>query len=100
MDHICYFCLVLLCFRVRLFIDALWSPAGKGLTPLGSRLGCLIVKLSLSHWYPGSSVVLDCSIPDLCPLSYFERYFQKNGSRQHDYLTVNISSGVMRWFCC
>ena len=26
------FCLVLLCFRVRLFIDALWSPAGKGLT--------------------------------------------------------------------
>ena len=20
------------CFRVRLFIDALWSPAGKGLT--------------------------------------------------------------------
>ena len=24
--------LFLLCFRVRLFIDALWSPAGKGLT--------------------------------------------------------------------
>ena len=22
----------LLCFRARLFIDALWSPAGKGLT--------------------------------------------------------------------
>ena len=33
MDHLCYCCLVfLLCFRVRLFIDALWSPAGKGLT--------------------------------------------------------------------
>ena len=32
MDHLCYFCLVLLCFRARLFIDALWSPAGKGLT--------------------------------------------------------------------
>ena len=28
----CYFCLVLLCFRARLFIDALWPPAGKGLT--------------------------------------------------------------------
>ena len=26
------FCRVLLCFRTRLFIDALWSPAGKGLT--------------------------------------------------------------------
>ena len=25
-----------------------------------SRLWCLIVKLPLSHWYPGSGVVLDC----------------------------------------
>ena len=32
MDHLCYFCLVLLCFHARLFVDALWSPAGKGLT--------------------------------------------------------------------
>ena len=31
-DHLCYFCLVLLCFYARLFVDALWSPAGKGLT--------------------------------------------------------------------
>ena len=31
MDHLCYFCLVLLCFRARLFVDALRSPAGKGL---------------------------------------------------------------------
>ena len=27
---------------------------------LGSRLWCLIVKLLLSHWYPGSGAVLDC----------------------------------------
>ena len=27
---------------------------------LGSRLWCLAVSLSLSHWYPGSGVVLDC----------------------------------------
>ena len=26
MDHLCYFCLVLLCFHARLFVDALWSP--------------------------------------------------------------------------
>ena len=32
MDHLRYFCLVLLCFRARLFVNALWSPAGKGLT--------------------------------------------------------------------
>ena len=31
-DHLCYFCLVLLCFHSRLFVDALWLPAGKGLT--------------------------------------------------------------------
>ena len=32
---------------------------GKG-WPLGSRLWCITVSVSLSHWYPGSSVVLDC----------------------------------------
>ena len=32
---------------------------GKG-WPLGSCLWCFIVSLSLSHWYPGSGVVLDC----------------------------------------
>ena len=26
----------------------------------GSRLWCLTVSLSHSHWYPGSGVVLDC----------------------------------------
>ena len=31
-DHLCYFCLVLLCFHARLFVDALWSSAAKGLT--------------------------------------------------------------------
>ena len=32
MDQLCYFCLILLCFLALLFVDALWSPAGKGLT--------------------------------------------------------------------
>ena len=31
MDHYYYICLVLLCFHARLFVDAFWSPAGKGL---------------------------------------------------------------------
>ena len=52
--------LFLLCLRARLFIDALWSPAWEGLTSWLSFVMCLIVKLSLSHWYPGSGVVLDC----------------------------------------
>ena len=32
---------------------------GKGL-PLGSRLWCPTVSLSLSHWYSGSGVILGC----------------------------------------
>ena len=49
--------LCLLCLCARLFICALWSPAGKGLT---SWLSFVVpVSLSLSHWYPGSGVLLD-----------------------------------------
>ena len=53
------FCLVFAMLCARLFICALWSPAGKGLT---SWLSFVVssVSLSLSHWYPGSGVVLDC----------------------------------------
>ena len=32
MDHLCYFCLILLSFHAHLFVDALWSAAGKELT--------------------------------------------------------------------
>ena len=41
------------------YIIALWSPAGKGLT---SWLSFVVstVSLSLSYLYPGSGVVLDC----------------------------------------
>ena len=51
--------LCLLCLCARLFICAMWSPAGKGLT---SWLSFVVstVSLSLSHWYPGSGMVLDC----------------------------------------
>ena len=30
------------------------------------------MSLSLSHWYPGSGVVFDLSIPYLCTLTYFD----------------------------
>ena len=32
MDHLCFSAMCLLCLCVHLFICALWSPAGKGLT--------------------------------------------------------------------
>ena len=45
--------------RVCLYV-ACGHLLGKG-WPLGSRLWCLTLSLSLSHWYPGSGVVLDCT---------------------------------------
>ena len=72
MDHLYYFCLFLLCFRVCLFIDALSSPAEKGLTSWPSFVmsNCEVVT------FPGIGILgqvccLIVSIPDLCPLSYF-----------------------------
>ena len=60
MDLLC-FCsvLCLLCLCARLFICALWLPAGKGRTSWLSFVvsGCGFV---LSLWYPGSGVVLEC----------------------------------------
>ena len=61
MDLLCF---VLSCdcyVFVHVCICALWSPAGKGLT---SWLSIVVsaVSLSLSHWYPGSGMVLDCIV--------------------------------------
>ena len=55
MDLSCFCVLYLLCLCARLFICALWSPAGKGLTSWLS-----FVASSCSHWYPGPGEVLDC----------------------------------------
>ena len=64
---------------------------GKG-WPLGSRLWCLTVSLSLSHWCPGSGVELDCIHPDLCTLTYFKAfkmmYFHKNYFDMFCYMQI------------
>ena len=58
MDHLCYFCLVLLCFHVHLLLDALWSPTGKGLT---SWLSFVMSNCDVTFpLVSGSGVVLDC----------------------------------------
>ena len=48
MDQFCY----LLCFNARLFVDALWSPAGKGLTSLLLFVmsNCDVVTFPLVSW--------------------------------------------------
>ena len=52
MDYLCYFCLVLLCFHARLFVDALWSPAEKELTSWLSLVtsNCDVVTLPMVSW--------------------------------------------------
>ena len=64
------FCLVFAMFCARLFICALWSPAGKGLT---SWLSFVVssVSLSLSIGILGQVWYLIVSIPDLCTITYF-----------------------------
>ena len=69
----------LLCLCAGLFICALCSSAGKGLASC-SYLLCLTVSLSLSHWYPGSGVVLDC-IADFIGLQYFSGF--PSGLKSH-----------------
>ena len=73
MGHLCYLCLVFVMLSC-LFIAALWSPAGKG--------------LSLSHlfvMFHCDFVTFPCGIldqvwywtvstPDLCRISYFEKF--------------------------
>ena len=70
MDHLCYLCLVFVMLS-RLFIAALWSPAGKGLISWLSfaMFNCVFATLPCGIlnqvWY------LILSIPGLCHLSYF-----------------------------
>ena len=71
MDLLCFcsvLCLLSLC--ARLFICALWSPAGKGLT---SWLSCVVSNCEC--YFPigilGQVWYLIVSIPDLCTLTYF-----------------------------
>ena len=52
MDHPSYFCLGLLCFHARLFVDAFRSTAGKGLTSWLTFVmsNCDVVTFPLVSW--------------------------------------------------
>ena len=64
--------LCLICLFVRLFICALWSPAGKGLT---SWLSFVVSNCKFFPFFPIGILAqvwyLIVSIPDLCTLTYF-----------------------------
>ena len=66
MDHLCFVILL------RLFIAALWSPTGKGLTSWLSfvMFNCVFVTFPCGIF--GMVWNLIVSIPDFCQLSYFQ----------------------------
>ena len=68
MDHLCYFCLVFFMLS-RLFIAALWSPAGKGMTSCLSFVMFYCVFVTFPCGILGQMWYLIVSIPDLCHLS-------------------------------
>ena len=74
MDHLCYLCLVFVILSY-LFIAALWSPTGKGLTSWLSfvMLNCVFVTFpcGIPCGILGQVWYLIVLIPDLCRLSYF-----------------------------
>ena len=77
--------------------------------PLGSHLWCLIVTLSLSHWYLGSGVVLDCidswSVPSLLlwwnTSNGYQVIERTRNSTAYDQtrITPKISKAEL-WFLC
>ena len=69
MDHLCYLCLVFL-MLLRLFIVALWSPAGKGLTSWLSFVMFNCVYVTFLCGILGQMWYLLATIPDLCHLFY------------------------------
>ena len=85
-DHLCYLCLVFclivsnpdLCplsyfvILLCLFMSALWSPAGKGLTSWISFVMFNCVFVSFLHGILGQVWYLIVSILDLYQLSYFD----------------------------
>ena len=68
MVHLCYLCLVFVMLS-RLFIAALWSPEGKGLTSLLFFV-VLIVVLLLSHLVSWDRYLI-VPIPESCFPYYF-----------------------------
>ena len=76
MDHLCLLC-ILFIMLLRLFINALWSPAGKGLTCLLLFVMFNCVFVTFPYGILGQVWYLIVLIPDLCHLSYFDHLYKR-----------------------
>ena len=75
MDHFCYLYFLFVTLSC-LFNAALWSPAGKGLTPWLSCAWCFVVFCHFPVWCPGSGEVL-LIFDSLLTLLYKQNFREK-----------------------
>ena len=73
MDHLWFLCLVFLMLS-RMFIDALWWPAGKRLTSLLLLVMFFCIFVTFPCGILGQVWYFIVSFPDLCLLFYFYLY--------------------------
>ena len=86
-------------YIVRTSLDALWSPAWKGLTSWLSFVMSYCLFVTFPCGILGQVWYLLVSIPDLCPLSYFVRVFRLH--LKTDQLNTCITLGLLNnLFCC
>ena len=97
MDHLCYLCLMFV-MLLHLFVAALWSPAGKGLTfwLLFVMFDCIFVTFPCDRIL-GQAWYLIVSFPDLCCLSYFEYLMNK---LKGDFFNKHDTSILLYKFLC
>ena len=89
--HLCYFCLVLLCFHAGMFVYALWSPVGKGLTSWLSFVmsNCNVVTFPLVSWVRCGAWLYQFQIFALRIITFSEVY--RNWSQQlFCYMTFQL----------
>ena len=100
MDPFCYLCFVPVMMNC-LFIAALWSSARKGRTSWLSCFWYYFVFCHFSMWCPGSGVVLDLSIPDLCLLSYIDEQLDTGHTINGSFIGLNITQRryFINFFC-
>ena len=72
MDLFCYLCFMSVMLS-SLFLAALWSPAGKGLTSWLFCMCCVLV--TCPYGVLGQVWHLIVSTPDLCLLPYFDTVY-------------------------
>ena len=92
-----FVCLVFLMLS-RLFIAALWSRAGKGLTSLILLVMFIVFFFTFPCGILGQVWYLIVSFPDLCRLSYFDTSLTTNNKNNSvEMLAISLKTVILRY---